>query len=76
MNVWKKALAGMAALALCTAMMVGCAGTKEKVDAGVTASPEGMQPGAKVENYITPEGNKGYSYTNPDGSGGGGVELT
>ena len=39
------------------------------------AIPSGAQPGAKVERRINEHGHKEYSYENPDGSAGGGVEL-
>jgi uncharacterized lipoprotein YehR (DUF1307 family) len=37
--------------------------------------PSEVQPGAKVERRINEDGNEEFSYQNPDGSAGGGVEL-
>jgi len=36
---------------------------------------DSIKPGAKIDEYVDANGNKGITYENPDGSGGGGVVI-
>ncbi|HBU11443.1 MAG TPA: hypothetical protein DEB31_01530 [Clostridiales bacterium] len=85
MKQWKKITAAAMAFALCGSLLAGCAG--KKGDAAASETPgtqsqsqgapyDGMKPGARVQTSVDPSGNKTYTFQNPDGSGGGGVELS
>lgn len=53
-------------------------GEKKKVDQKTvdeTKKDAGIQPGAKVEEGINEDGDYQFQFSNPDGTGGGGVVL-
>ncbi len=67
---------------LCAALMAGCSEPQEKEifsgnDNGDYRAyyDKGMQPGAKVHEYVNKNGENVVEWENPDGSGGGEVEL-
>ncbi len=64
-------------LALALLMTVGLAACNKDKNAKApkdVLSPE-VQSGAKVERRVNENGHEEFSYENPDGSAGGGVEL-
>ncbi len=65
---------GMAVL-LCATLLAGCGERKEKPAAGGLLEGSGAKAGAAVTFSHDEQGNRTYQYTNPDGSGGGGVEI-
>ncbi len=64
------------AMLFCLTALAGC--TERKEEAEQYSSPEnnGMQSGAKVTVRTNSDGQKVTTYKNPDGSGGGSIELT
>ena len=81
----KRLLLGSAILAmLCVMALAGCAEKKLEA-ADVPSSGNSLRdemvrngsikPGAKIDEYVDENGNKGITYQNPDGSGGGGVAI-
>ena len=81
----KRLLLGSAILViLCVMVLAGC--TEKKLEtADVSSSGSSLRnemirngsikPGAKIDEYVDANGNKGITYVNPDGSGGGGVVI-
>ncbi|MDL2236537.1 hypothetical protein LJC56_01730 [Christensenellaceae bacterium OttesenSCG-928-K19] len=75
MKLWKKIATVAATGALCATLFAGCTETKADDAGKETALYDGMQAGAKLETYRDEDGNEAYSFTNPDGTGGGGVAI-
>ncbi|MEG0630632.1 MAG: hypothetical protein RR459_06910 [Christensenellaceae bacterium] len=67
-------LLSVAAL-ICIALMFGCGAAKDSSQHTEEMLNNGMKAGANVSYSIDEQGNRSYSYTNRDGSGGGGVEI-
>ncbi len=76
MRIKRTVLACILIAALCVTMLSGCTPEKDKQNAQ-PANPmyEGAQPGAITWEHVNPDGSKEYHYQNPDGTGGGGIEL-
>ncbi len=81
MKKLKRGLLVAAAVLLCVLCIAGCAPKDQEETAAAGGSSliqdaEGeIQPGANVQQFVNEEGQKEMHYQNPDGSGGGGVEI-
>ncbi len=71
-----KKLLSLALVITLTLALFGCSNDAKKEPAqqpSVTSSA--LHPDAKIETFVTEEGEVGHTYQNPDGSGGGGMEI-
>ncbi|MEG2686382.1 MAG: hypothetical protein RR954_04565 [Christensenellaceae bacterium] len=73
-KIVKNILLSVVAL-ICIALMFGCGTAKDSSQHTEEMLNNGMKAGANVSYSIDEQGNRSYSYTNRDGSGGGGIEI-